>query len=181
MWPSDWYDINTGNVILEHNYHDWQSTLNCECPNELANELFIVAVCYTLSFLFTMLRILEICSITRELGPLLISMTHMVYDLLRFIFILAIFIVAFGVSYLVFKMPNQGMRYIPHDPEFNYISILVTPFIQGLGEVSFTDDFDSGYCTAAQDFKSCFRKLNDNISYAYTNNLACNARYRKVR
>lgn len=68
VWPDNRW--NSSEIMLKHRFEHWDAVLNCECPMDLPNELFSVLLCYVFAFVFILLRILEICTVTRQLGPL---------------------------------------------------------------------------------------------------------------
>ena len=68
IWPDEMW--NASGVMLKHRFDSWDTVLNCDCPIDLPNEFFLVLVCHVIAFLFTLLRILEICTVTSHLGPL---------------------------------------------------------------------------------------------------------------
>ncbi|XP_078660979.1 transient receptor potential cation channel subfamily M member-like 2 isoform X2 [Branchiostoma floridae x Branchiostoma belcheri] len=73
------------------------------------SETFIVArVLYSLNLMIFSFRLLHIFYINKEMGPKLIMIARMLKDLMFFIFILIIFILAYGVATQSILYPNES-------------------------------------------------------------------------
>ena len=83
----------------------------------------------------------------------------MLYDLLKFIFIIAIFIIAYGVTTTSMRFPNDLHKDISH-----YKEVLIYPYYQILGEMTFLNDeeVEPGFtCVDSKDWIFCNKMWND--------------------
>lgn len=72
------------------------------------NNLFFYALnFYCIAFMFLCLKFLYFFSVSRSMGPLLIAVINMIKDVLNFILILFILMMAFGVSSSALLYPND--------------------------------------------------------------------------
>ncbi|RDD41213.1 Transient receptor potential cation channel subfamily M member 3 [Trichoplax sp. H2] len=96
-------------------------------------------IVYCLSFLVFCFRTLNIFSVSRHLGPFLVMINKMIKDLLKFLLLLAIFIIAYGVA-------SQAILY-PNSPwDWNLLrQIFYMPFFQLFGEL-FVDQIQGRDC-----------------------------------
>ena len=117
---------------------------SCDCPASLSlkddridGSLWDIEMFYTLSFFFMCIRLLNIFTVTPQLGPLIIAIKTMLVDLSKFIFIIVIFIIGYGVVVTSMRYPNDLHKDISH-----YKQVLINPYFQILGEMTFLDDGD---------------------------------------
>ncbi|XP_022084590.1 transient receptor potential cation channel subfamily M member 5-like [Acanthaster planci] len=81
-------------------------------------------------------RILHVCSASKHLGPKLIMITKMMLDLISFICILLVFLIAYGVACQAILYPNSA------HPESIAKGVLYRSYFQLYGEL-FLDSFES--------------------------------------
>ena len=68
------------------------------CPLNLDGEFRIAHFIYSFSFIILMLRMLNFYSNSRNLGPKVIMITRMFMDMVQFLALLIIFVLAYGIA-----------------------------------------------------------------------------------
>ena len=91
--------------------------------------LFIAHILYSLAFIALMSRTMDFYSNSRRLGPKVLMVTKMFRDMIQFLFLLAIFILAYGIASQGILYPNEWrMTKILHN-------IVYMPYFQIYGEL----------------------------------------------
>ncbi|KAK6180329.1 hypothetical protein SNE40_012504 [Patella caerulea] len=101
-------------------------------PNDITFEFARVTLCLNLvSFYF---RILHIFSVNKQLGPKLVMIRRMVQDLMSFVVILAVFIMAYAVATEAILYPNTELSWkmIYHVPRKAYWQIYGELFLEDI-------------------------------------------------
>nr|XP_039250494.1 transient receptor potential cation channel subfamily M member-like 2 isoform X2 [Styela clava] len=97
--------------------------------------LYVALTLYCISFMIQCVRIIHIFAVNSTLGPKIIMVKKMIKDLLTFLFILAVFLLAYGVA-------SQALLY-PNETDFAQIivGIIYKPYWQIYGEL-FLDEIN---------------------------------------
>ncbi|ESO93554.1 hypothetical protein LOTGIDRAFT_161660 [Lottia gigantea] len=110
-------------------------------PNDTTFEIARVSLCLNLiSFYF---RILHIFSVNKQLGPKLVMIRRMVQDLMSFVVILAVFIIAYAVATEAILYPNTefSWKLFYHVPRKAYWQIYGELFLEDIeGQNDCTND-----------------------------------------
>ena len=112
------------------------------CPTDMTNatDRFLLAKnLYCFGFFFLCLRLLNVFTITEQLGPLIIMIKKMMIDMAKFLVVLAIFILSYGVITQSLKFSNEVFD---EYPEKNSIlqQMFFRPYWELYGEMTFLEE-----------------------------------------
>jgi hypothetical protein len=103
------------------------------------------------AILFT-LRLLNVYSISYGMGTLILIVIEMLSDIWRFLFILIIFLLGFGVAFEAVQFYGQWQQENLTSTQW-WFRILLRPYLQMYGELFF--DEISGQCTPLESYFGC--------------------------
>jgi hypothetical protein len=78
------------------------------CPTEITGQLFTSQVCFAFSFMLVAYRSLILFDISRDLGPKVIMIWKMFFQMFQFLLILAIFVLTYGIVQQSLQYPNEN-------------------------------------------------------------------------
>ena len=94
---------------------------------------YIGHVIYSLDIMLWIIRLLDIFSVSKHFGPYVVMIGRMTFDMLYFLVIMVVFLLAYGVAQQAILFPKQ-------EATWNIISmILFRPYFQTYGELFITD------------------------------------------
>ncbi|XP_077970789.1 transient receptor potential cation channel subfamily M member 2-like isoform X2 [Styela clava] len=97
--------------------------------------LYVALTLYCISFMIQCVRIIHIFAVNSTLGPKIIMVKKMIKDLLTFLFILTVFLLAYGVASQALLYPNET------DVAQIIVGIIYKPYWQIYGEL-FLDEIN---------------------------------------
>ena len=115
-------------------------TVICPVRIEANSALSLVQSCYCLSYFFVCLKTLNVFTITKRLGPLVIQIRKMLVDMVNFLFVLSVFIIGYGVIITSFRFPNHNNSKTFTGHFINHV--IMRPYWQIYGEL-FLDDIQT--------------------------------------
>ncbi|XP_031570497.1 transient receptor potential cation channel subfamily M member 3-like [Actinia tenebrosa] len=97
--------------------------------------LAIGHIVYSLDIMLWIIRLLDIFCVNKDLGPYVVMIGRMTVDMLSFLLIMLVFLLAYGIAQQAILFPNE-------DPSWELISkILFRPYFQVYGEL-FIEEVD---------------------------------------
>ncbi|NP_001155067.1 transient receptor potential cation channel subfamily M member 8b L homeolog [Xenopus laevis] len=128
--------------------------------NSSPSALYIGRVILCLDYIIFTLRLIHIFTISQNLGPKIIMLQRMFVDVFFFLFLFAVWIVAFGVA-------HQGiLRLNEHRWEWIFRSVIYQPYLAMFGEpfsdVDATYDFDKCTITGNESKPMCVEMDSEN-------------------
>lgn len=117
-------------IVLKFTTYNSAVSDDENCPLSFDDDIFFIAhIFYCLSFIVLMIRMMSFYSNSRRLGPKVLMVTRMFMDMVQFLALLIIFILAYGIA-------TQGILY-PNEWRIDEIlyGIIYTPYFQIYGEL----------------------------------------------
>uniref|UniRef100_A0A4X2MBI4 Transient receptor potential cation channel subfamily M member 8 n=1 Tax=Vombatus ursinus TaxID=29139 RepID=A0A4X2MBI4_VOMUR len=124
----------------------YKHSLNFYCVLHSSNKssLYSGRVIFCLDYIIFTLRLIHIFTVSRNLGPKIIMLQRMLIDVFFFLFLFAVWMVAFGVA-------RQGiLRQNEHRWEWIFRSVIYEPYLAMFGQVPSDVDgttYDLSHCT----------------------------------
>ena len=78
------------------------------CPTEITGQLYTSQVCFTFSFMFMAYRSLILFDVSRDLGPKVIMIWKMFFQMFQFLMIMGIFVITYGIMQQSLQYPNEN-------------------------------------------------------------------------
>ena len=128
-FPNIYGNCTSENIAVIDNIV-YQCDYNNYCPLLMSQrdgcDLFFVGqVLYCIGFITLCLRFLNYFSLSRVMGPLIITIARMMVDVMKFVILLVVLMIAFGVSSSSLLYPNdwRGFRAFLNSVYRSYITI----------------------------------------------------------
>ena len=78
------------------------------CPTEITGQLFTAQVCFAFSFMLVAYRSLILFDISRDLGPKVIMIWKMFFQMFQFLLIMGVFVLTYGIVQQSLQYPNEN-------------------------------------------------------------------------
>ena len=78
------------------------------CPTEIKGQLYTSQVCFAFSFMFMAYRSLILFDVSRDLGPKVIMIWKMFFQMFQFLLIMGIFVLTYGIVQQSLQYPNEN-------------------------------------------------------------------------
>jgi hypothetical protein len=78
------------------------------CPTEITGHLYTSQVCFAFSFMFMAYRSLILFDCSRDLGPKVIMIWKMFFQMFQFLLIMGIFVLTYGIVQQSLQYPNEN-------------------------------------------------------------------------
>ncbi|KAL5247829.1 hypothetical protein ACHWQZ_G019650 [Mnemiopsis leidyi] len=101
-----------------------------------------------IAFLLLGLRIIQVCEVSMKTGPKIIMIGKMMVDFILFLFLIAIFLITYGICSQALQTPNQDRV-----SGFSLYNVILLPALNVFGEIGLEDmqaSFIEGHCTTGE-------------------------------